>query len=138
MKERTTKRLSLGAAVVASASLLLLLSAGTALAVPAAHSNIVLKGPDGLNITDLAAGANAFSMRMTCGTATCHDGATLGSDGNPMLSYDELERHNAHAQLAANDHEGWNPANPDGTSWQSGPSPMGKNWVSGQGHIGAW
>ncbi|PLX86524.1 MAG: cytochrome C [Desulfuromonas sp.] len=125
-----------GAALLASAALLLILSAGAAMSAPAEHDDIVLRDRAGTPITDLTGAApNAFSMRMTCGTTDCHDGS---GEGAMAVSFDEIERHSYHAQVAANAHEGWASYNPDGTTWESGPAAKGKNWVQGQGHMGAW
>ena len=127
-------KMTLGGVLPTAAMVLLM--GGTAQAFyspPAEHENIILKDADGVNITSMDSGDNAFSMKETCGT--CHgDKATYPQ----LLSYDEIERHSYHAQLAANDHYGYNPMNPDGDKWESGPSPKGKAWVQGQGHLGAW
>ena len=134
------KKAGFGTALLSTAALMVAMMGGNALASVAAHENIILRGPDGAAITVLdgttesalldSTTANAFSMKATCGE--CHNGT------NGLLSYDEIERHSYHAQLAANDQYGWNPWNPDGNKWESGPSPKGKNWVQGQGHTGAW
>lgn len=62
----------------------------------------------------------AYSAKETCGA--CHD-------------YDAIERHSFHAQLAANEHAGWNP-------WVMGNMPSvaskGKPWVQATGHLGKW
>lgn len=86
------------------------------------HSAIPLRDSDG-NLIDVTATDNAYSPRGTCGE--CHD-------------YDAIESHSYHAQLASNQHYGWNPMNPDGDTWEKGAGPKGKAWVQGQGHMGAW
>ena len=62
----------------------------------------------------------AYSANKTCGA--CHD-------------YDAIERHSYHAQLAANEHAGFNP-------WVMGNMPSvaakGKPWVQATGHLGKW
>ncbi len=115
----------------------LLLLAGPAFAATPAHDNIVLKNWAGVTITDLVGTTdNAFSFKNTCfGTAGCHG---TGTTGTLQFTYDQIEKHSYHTQLAANDQYGFNPMNPDGNNWESGPSPKGKNWVQGQGHMGAW
>lgn len=84
---------------------------------------------DGLHPVDGSPVENAFSFRTSCGA--CHNGIT-------QPAYEDIEVHSYHAQLAANDQYGFNPMNPDGDAWESGPSPKGKNWVQAQGHVGAW
>jgi hypothetical protein len=125
-KTKTSRALAISA-------LLLALSAGSALA--AAHDNIVLRLPDGSPVTDLNGLNNAFSMKATCGAAQCHDGSGTGV---MAIDVNEIEKHSYHAQLSANEHEGFNSFNPDGTAWEAGAGPKGKNWVQGQGHLGAW
>lgn len=104
------------------------------------HDNIVLKNHAGELVTDLTGTTqlnNAFSVKTTCfGAAGCHGDAS--ATNNLKFTYDNIEKHSYHAQLAANAQMGWNPMNPDGNAWESGPSPKGKNWVQGQGHMGAW
>jgi len=156
------KRTSKGIAMVsvASAAALVGLAAGGALAAPADHSAIKLKGPGGLAITKNADGtATAFSMKTTCFTAGCHQG--VDADGNPLangggkatFSYNDIESHNYHAQLGANEFKGYNPFNVDaydpyfvnadgskgkGDKWRPGAGPQGKNWVQSSGHVGSW
>jgi hypothetical protein len=116
--------------VVALAALTAGLACGAALAAP--HDSIVLRDPSGAAIT-AATVNNAFSMKMTCGAAACHDG-TSG-----RLSYDQIERHNYHAQIGSNEIRGFNPWNPDSTdAFRTGAGPVGKNWVQSPGHIGSW
>ncbi|PKN12082.1 MAG: cytochrome C [Deltaproteobacteria bacterium HGW-Deltaproteobacteria-4] len=118
----------------------LLLLAGPALAATPAHDNIVLKNWNNEVITDLAGTTdNAFSFKNSCfGTAGCHGDAAAPADSKMKFTYNDIEKHSYHTQLAANDQYGFNPMNPDGNAWESGPSPKGKNWVQGQGHMGAW
>jgi len=62
----------------------------------------------------------AYSAKKTCGA--CHD-------------YNKIERHSLHAQLAANEHKGWDPwkyGNMNSTAAQNKP------WVQAPGHVGAW
>jgi len=63
---------------------------------------------------------DAYSAKTTCGA--CHD-------------YDAIERHSYHAQLGANEFNGFNP-------WVMGNMPSiaakGKPWVQSGGHIGKW
>ncbi|ACM20094.1 cytochrome c, 1 heme-binding site [Geotalea daltonii FRC-32] len=114
-----------------------LLVAGTAAAYNPAHNNILLRDA-GSNI--IAPGSTkAFSMKNTCGA--CHNGSTIApSTGKALQSYDQIERHSYHAQLAANEQRGWNSWNPDDSKDPvvSGAGPQGKNWVQGPGHVGAW
>ena len=117
-----------------------LLSAGAVLAYNPAHENIYLRDPDGALITGSTSN-NAFSMKTTCGA--CHNGSTgVFNDyavTKALLSYDQIERHSFHAQLAANEQRGWNNWNPDNPdSIVNGDGPKGKNWVQGPGHVGAW
>ncbi|MBC8318354.1 MAG: cytochrome C [Desulfobulbaceae bacterium] len=85
----------------------------------AAHTDaITLRDANG---TPIATGSStAYSAKMTCGE--CHD-------------YDAIERHSFHAQLAANEHAGFNP-------WVTGNMPSiaakGKPWVQATGHLGKW
>jgi len=89
------------------------------------HNAVTLKNAAGASITEaqLNTIGNAYSIEKTCGG--CHD-------------YAAYEQHSYHSQVAANEHYGWNPMNPDGDAWESGPGPKGKAWVQGQGHMGAW
>ncbi|PLX84872.1 MAG: cytochrome C [Desulfuromonas sp.] len=88
------------------------------------HNAVTLKDASGAEISlDADDVGNAYSVQATCGG--CHD-------------YDAYEQHSYHSQLAANEHYGFNPMNPDGDVWESGPGPKGKAWVQGQGHVGAW
>jgi hypothetical protein len=118
----TSKKLQ-GAVLLSTMSLVLGLLVGSAFASQVAHRDIILRGPDGLPITSVDTGDNAYSSKKTCGA--CHD-------------YDSIEQHSYHTQLAANEHYGWNPMNPDGDKWEAGAGPAGKAWVQGQGHVGAW
>lgn len=133
-KQKSNARTRVG--LLAGAALLTGL-ASVALAVT--HpDNIVLRDANNLPIS--ASGTAAFSMKNTCGGTTgCHDGNTMASTGRKLLSYDQVERHSYHAQLAANEQRGWNNWNPDSTDpLRNGVQPIGKNWVQGPGHVGAW
>jgi len=85
----------------------------------AAHpSGVILMDANG---TPIPAGSSiAYSAKETCGA--CHD-------------YDAIERHSYHAQLGANEHNGWNP-------WVMGNmasvAAKGKPWVQATGHLGKW
>lgn len=109
------------AALLSTTALMLGLVFGT-VAIAYDHSAVPLRDSAG-NLIDVTATDNAFSSKGTCGA--CHN-------------YDNIEQHSYHAQLAANEHYGFNPMNPDGDKWESGPGPKGKAWVQGQGHVGAW
>ncbi len=113
-----------------------LLMAGTAAAYNPAHDNILLR--DAGNTLIAPDSTKAFSMKNTCGA--CHNGSTIApSTGRALLSYDQIERHSYHAQLASNEQRGWNNWNPDSKDpVVSGAGPQGKNWVQGPGHVGAW
>ena len=68
--------------------------------------------------------APAYSVKTTC--SACHD-------------YDQIEKHSYHAQIAANQWQGWNPFNPDSSSkFKRGVGAKGKNWVQSPGHLGKW
>lgn len=112
------------------------LLAGAAAAYNPDHDNILLR--DAGNNLIAPGSTQAFSMKNTCGA--CHNGSkTAPSTGRTLLSYDQIERHSYHAQLAANEQRGWNNWNPDSKDPQvSGVGPQGKNWVQGPGHVGAW
>lgn len=127
----STGRFRLG--LISAAALLL---AGTAMGANPAHDNIVLR--DAGSNPVVPGSTRAFSMKNTCGA--CHNGSTIApSTGRALLSYDQIERHSYHAQLAANEQRGWNSWNPDSTDpIVNGAGPQGKNWVQGPGHVGAW
>ena len=79
----------------------------------------------------------AFSVKNTCGA--CHDGVTLDGNGLPLLSYDDIEKHSFHAQMGANQLNGWAAWNPDSASkYLRGAGPKSKNWVQSPGHFGKW
>ena len=93
----------------------------------------------------------AFSVKMTCGA--CHDGTTAhevdwdvngdtvidASDTVTLFSYDQIEKHSFHAQMGANQLNGWAAWNPDSTSkYLRGAGPKSKNWVQSPGHFGKW
>ncbi len=147
--------------LLVGAGVLMGVGVGTANAMPAKHTKIYLRGPDGEPITkwvmkgDDATIPNAFSAKATCGW--CHNGsdreyanpAEFRSGGPPtgtalgatLRSYDEIERHGYHFQLGANHLKGWNcgmpPSYGGSGSWVSHVS-MAKPWVQGQGHVGKW
>lgn len=131
-KQRSNARMRVG--LLAGAALLTgLVSAALAVTHP---DNIVLR--DANNVEIPVGGSAAFSMKNTCGA--CHNGSTTApSTGRTLLSYDQVERHSYHAQLASNEQRGWNNWNPDSSDpLRSGAQPIGKNWVQGPGHVGAW
>ncbi|MBI1920795.1 MAG: cytochrome C [Geobacter sp.] len=132
-KQKSNARMRVG--LLAGAALLTGL-ATAALAVT--HPDIPLLDAGGNSIS-AAGGTAAFSMKKTCGTSSCHDGSTPASTGRTLLSYDQIERHSYHAQLASNEQRGWNNWNPDSADpLRNGAQPIGKNWVQGPGHVGAW
>jgi hypothetical protein len=145
MRKSREKRPLARKAVLAGAALLLAMAGP---AVAGVHDNIVLKNHAGQLITDLDGVdasnnpvENAFSFKQTCFGATgCHGDATRSD--NAKYSYDDIEKHSYHAQVAANEYKGFNYWNPDERGPQaaliSGDGPKGKNWVQGQGHMGAW
>lgn len=123
------------------------MTAGTGLAVTDpvyVHDQIVLRAADGGRIASGNDLRNAFSAKETCGY--CHNGGTtpdgFDSNGQPLLSYDDIERHSYHAQLGANELVGWNTYNPAATGpfagFRKGGTPKGKSWVQGLGHFGKW
>jgi hypothetical protein len=120
MSLKTKKRQ--GVVLVSAIALMLSLVAGSAFA-QSDHTGIPLRDANGDLILASETLDNAYSTKETCGA--CHD-------------YDAIEQHSYHTQLAANEHYGYNPMNPDGDVWESGAGPMGKSWVQGQGHVGAW
>lgn len=67
-----------------------------------------------------AADKVAYSAKQTCGA--CHD-------------YNKIERHSFHAQLAGNEHKGWDPLKYGN---MNSTAPANKPWVQGPGHVGAW
>jgi hypothetical protein len=133
MKRNSTRRAILTAA---SCAALLGVGTGMALAAPSDHSAILLKGAGGAAIAKNADGsAPAFSIKTTCFTSGCHGSA----GGNASYSYDQIEQHNYHAQIGANEIRGFNPFNIDSTDkWRTGAGPQAKNWVQSPGHVGSW
>ena len=137
-------------AAAVSSAVLFGLAAGSALAAPGDHTNIVLKDWQGQEIARPADGtaAPAYSVKQTCFGSTngvaCHGNSS--ATNNAKFSYDDIERHSYHAQLGANEFRGFNPANPDaynqytnsGDKWRVGAGPQGKNWVQSPGHFGSW
>ena len=140
MKGTFTKK-ALGRTALLSGVALLLGFTGSAFAAYLQqHENIVLKAPDGTNITSMSGPNNAFSMKQTCFTTNCHnDGTNPTGGGKASYKYDDIERHSYHAQLGANEIRGFNPWNPDSSDkFRSGAGPQGKNWVQSPGHVGSW
>ncbi len=121
-----------------SAALILCLAGSASAMYVQEHESIVLKKPDGVSITALAAvTGNAFSMKTTCfGTAGCHGNGT----GKLAYTYEQIESHNYHAQLGANEIKGFNPFNPDddADAFRRGVSANDKNWVQSPGLSGGW
>jgi hypothetical protein len=124
-----------------------MMMAGNALAVTDpvyVHDQIILRGPSGGGpIYDPGPGnlATAFSVKETCGH--CHNGGTtpegFDGNGNPLLSYDQIERHSYHAQLGANNLKGWNVFNLNSADkFKASATPRGKNWNQSLGHFGKW
>lgn len=139
------------AAIALSSAALLGLAAGSALAYNTSHDNIVLKDADGVKITSLNSGNNAYSAKTTCFTTGCHGSGT----GTLQFTYDQIERHSYHAQNGTSEFKGYNPYNPDATvpefdkdgvatgnqipdAFRRGPSAKAKNWVQSPGHVGNW
>ena len=110
--------------------------AGAAFAATSDHTKILLKDPAGNQL--VSGSTTAFSIKTTCfGTAGCHGDA--GAVGNAKYTYDQIESHNYHTSLGANEFRGFNPGNPDSTdAWRQGAGPKGKNWVQSPGHLGSW
>lgn len=142
MRKSTNKRNITQKVVLAGAALLLAM-AGPAWAAIDAHNDIVLKNHAGALITDLTGETqleNSLSVKNTCFTAGCHGDAS--KTNNLKFTYNDIEKHNYHTQMASNEHKGFNYWNPDDRGKQSalitGAGPKGKNWVQGQGHMGAW
>lgn len=147
-------------AAAVSSAVLVGLAAGSAIAATTDHTNIILKDWQGQEILrqDAVDGAlPAYSSKQTCfgtnGGVACHGNAAAA--GTAKFTYDDIERHNYHTQLGANEFRGFNPANPDafnaydvdangkptstaGDKWRTGPGPQGKNWVQSPGHFGSW
>jgi len=94
---------------------------------PDPSTQIILRGPSGGAISSAAGSRAAFSAKMTCGH--CHNGGItpdgFDGNGNPLLSYDDIERHSYHAQLGANQLKNFNPAG-------------AKPWAQGVAHVGSW
>jgi len=139
---RRLKRTAFGTMFLTSAVLLfMLVGSSLALTNPVyVHDQIILRGADGAPIPYASGLQAAFSAKETCGA--CHDGVTLDSMGNPLLSYDDIERHSYHAQLGANELVGWATYNASTSGnfagFRKGLAPKGKNWVQGMGHFGKW
>ncbi len=119
------------------ASLAVGLACGSAFAATQ-HSGMVLRDRAGVAITP-ATKNNAFSMQGTC--SFCHNGTTMNTKTPPtaLKTYAQIEQHNFHAQLGANEFRGFNPYNPDSTdAWRAGAAAPGKSWVQSPGHFGSW
>ena len=139
---RRLKRTAFGTMFLTSTVLLFML-AGTCMALTDpvyVHDQIILRGADGAAIPYGTGLQPAFSVKTTCGA--CHNGTKLDGDGQPLLSYDDIERHQYHAQLGANELIGWNAWNTSATGdfagFRKGGTPKGKSWVQGLGHFGKW
>ena len=109
-----------------------------AFAAPANHSAILLRDAGGAAIVKDADGsAKAFSVKTTCFTSGCHGDSAAG--GKAVYTYNDIEQHNYHAQIGANEIRGYNPFNVDSTDkWRTGAGPQAKNWVQSPGHVGSW
>lgn len=120
MRKKSSKTNRRWAALLAATTLVFGL-AGFA----AAHPSVRLYNADGLPISELqGTGNDAYSTTVSCGR--CH-------------TYENIEKHSYHIQLAANQFLGWNIWNPDSSSsYKKGPAPKGKNWVQSPGHFGKW
>jgi hypothetical protein len=102
-------------------------------------TRIILRDANGTAISSAGTGPKAaFSVKETCGA--CHDGSTLRpSNGEPLLSYDQIEQGSYHAQMGANNLYGWKTASPgDKDAFRAGKAPAGKAWVQSKGHFGKW
>ncbi len=146
MKHSRRLKRTLFGGILLTCTVLLFMTAGTGLAVTDpvyVHDQIILRDASGAAIPPGGL-QNAFSAKETCGY--CHNGGTtpdgFDSNGQPLLSYDDIERHSYHAQLGANELVGWNTFNKSATGpfaeFRKGSTPMGKNWVQGLGHFGKW
>ena len=117
------------------ASLVVGMACGSAIAATQ-HSGMVLRDRVGAPITPATIN-NAFSMQGTC--SACHNGTTVNSKGVALKTYAQVEQHNFHAQLGANEFRGFNPYNPDSTdAFRTGAAAPGKSWVQSPGHFGSW
>lgn len=137
--KQPTKRTALLTA--ASCATLIGVGAGMACAAVSAHKEIPLKDPAGAPIVKNADGsATAFSIKTTCfGTAGCHGDGAAGASDVLKYTYDDIEKHNYHAQIGGSELKGYNPFNIDSTDpWRTGASAKGKAWVQSPGHVGAW
>ena len=140
---RRLKRTAFGGILLTSTVLLFMMMAGTCLAATDpvyVHSQITLRDAYGTAINSGSGLQPAFSAKETCGA--CHDGTTLDGNGEPLLSYGDIERHAYHAQMSANELVGWNAYNAAATGdfagFRKSGTPKGKNWVQSLGHFGKW
>ena len=150
---RRLKRTAFGRILLTS-TVLLFMMAGTSLALtnpvfihgiapdgsPDPQTQIILRGADGNAIPSGTGLQPAFSVKETCGA--CHDGSKLDGNGDPLLSYNEIERHAYHAQMSANEFVGWNTYNANAvglfSKFRKSGTPKGKSWVQSLGHFGKW
>jgi hypothetical protein len=92
------------------------------------HDQIILRAANTGAISSAGGLRLAFSAKETCGY--CHNGGTtpdgFDGNGNPLLSYDQIEQHSYHGQLGANQMTTWGVA--------SGAKP----WVQSPAHVGNW
>ncbi len=89
-----------------------------------AHPPVTLQNHAGDDLAVTAGLSAAYSAKQTCGE--CH-------------TYDSIEQHSYHAQIGANQWQGWAPWNPNSSSsFKSGVAAKGKNWVQSPGHLGKW
>jgi hypothetical protein len=125
---RRLKRTAFGGILLTSTVLLFML-VGTSLALTnpvfthTGDNTITLRDACGTAISSGSGLQMAFSAKETCGA--CHNGTKLDGNGDPLLSYNEIERHAYHAQLAANEITGWGSAGV-------------KPWAQSKGHFGNW
>ena len=151
--KRRLKRTAFGTMLLTSTVLLFML-AGTSLALtnpvfihgyasdgsPDPQTQITLRDACGTAISSGSGLQAAFSAKETCGA--CHDGIMLDGNGDPLLSYNEIERHAYHAQMSANEFVGWNTYNANAvglfSKFRKSGTPKGKSWVQSLGHFGKW
>ena len=89
-----------------------------------AHDPVTLRNFSGAPLAAGVVPQAAYSAKATCGL--CHD-------------YDKIEQHSYHAQIGANQWQGWSPWNPNSASaFKRGVAAKGKNWVQSPGHLGKW
>ena len=139
---RRLKRTAFGTMLLTS-TVLLFMMVGTSLALTDpvyVHDQITLRDACGTAINSGSGLQAAFSAKETCGA--CHDGTTLDGNGEPLLSYGDIERHAYHAQMSANEFVGWNTYNANAvglfSKFRKSGTPKGKSWVQSLGHFGKW